>query len=314
MSRNIGFVVLVGMAVGGATLARALPITVDPTANWSLEGALRPSFSPMDLGGRVNWTGFYVGVNVGGIWDAEPTANFVGVPIATAPNPTMGVLLNGQAAGESGGFLGGAQIGYDFQWPFGLVTGVEADFQGATLRSQATQAVGAVQDALYPSTTDAGSLTASKRLDYLGTVRLRVGYQIIPNVLTYATGGFAYGQTSFNSNAALARYNFVGSPIDGSAAVANYASNRVGYAFGGGVEFPLFANLTARIEYLYYNLGTGSAQTPFIQTVGNTPNSFGEHWALKTASQFSGSIARVGVNYRFNPDIPTLAMPVVAKY
>lgn len=314
MSRNIGFAALVATTVGSASLAQALPLTVDPTSGWTLEGALRPSLSPLGLGGHVNWTGFYVGVNGGGVWDDATTADFVGVPIGAGPNPTLGVLLNGSATGGSGGFIGGGQFGYDFQWPFGLVTGVEADLQGATLRSQGSQFTPPLQDAFFPAFTDAGSLNSSKRLDYLGTLRLRVGYQIIPGALTYATGGFAYGHGSLNANTALTRFDVNGNPVVGAAAVTNYDGNRIGFAVGGGVEFSILSNLTAKIEYLYYDLGAGFAQTPFVNTLGNAPNTFADLWAVKATTHFSGNVARVGLNYRFNSDVPSLVAPLVAKY
>lgn len=95
------------------------------------------------------WTGFYIGANAGYAW--------------------------GNAAFASpGGFIGGAQIGYNYQFASPFVLGVETDFDFS-----------GVSDGNYS-------------LNYLGTVRARAGWAF-DRVLVYGTGGFAYGQGSLKA-------------------------------------------------------------------------------------------------------------------
>jgi len=300
MSRNIGFAALVAMTVGSASLAHALPLTVDPTSGWTLEGALRPSLAPLGLGGHVNWTGFYVGVNGGGVWDGATTAEVS--TIYQVQNSYGGSSIVSVDGGGGGGFIGGAQVGYDFQWPFGLVTGLEADFQGLTNRTSGSL-----------STTELllgqGSINAVKRVDDLGTVRLRFGYQIAPGLLTYATGGFAYGHAGLTGNTSLTSFDANGNPMAGAASLLNYSAGRIGWAFGAGAEVPLWSNLTGKIEYLRYDLGTAYTVSPWVV---NPTGSLG--FAEQATVHFSGNVVRVGVNYRFGSDAPAPLLPLVAKY
>src|SRR5208283_4889306 len=117
MSTLLRFALLCGVTIAAVTAARALPLTPVPGSAWPLDASLRPSLSP-NLAPWQNWSGFHVGVNVGGAWDGAPAADFGAGAVVT------------QTLGANGaGAIGGAQIGYDFEWPFSLLTGVDADFQ-----------------------------------------------------------------------------------------------------------------------------------------------------------------------------------------
>lgn len=101
-----------------------------------------------------NWTGFYVGANIGYGWGRA--------------SDDIGLSTN------MNGVIGGGQIGYNWQMN-NLVLGVETDFQGSGQSS--TQTVGA--------------LSLSERIRYFGTVRARLGYAW-DRTLLYVTGGYAY--------------------------------------------------------------------------------------------------------------------------
>jgi outer membrane immunogenic protein len=111
-----------------------------------------------------NWTGLYVGANIGYGWGREGGAG--------------GTNLNG--------VIGGGQIGYNWQMN-NLVLGVETDFQGSGQRATAT-GVG---------------FSVSERIRYFGTVRARVGYAW-DRTLLYVTGGYAYTNIGLDLNVGAA--------------------------------------------------------------------------------------------------------------
>ena len=102
-----------------------------------------------------NWTGFYVGANLGYGWGRV--------------SDDLGLV-----GGSLNGVIGGGQIGYNWQMN-NLVLGLETDFQGSGQRQ----------------TTTAGAFTITDRIRYFGTVRARVGYAW-DRTLLYVTGGYAY--------------------------------------------------------------------------------------------------------------------------
>src|SRR5271169_6641064 len=82
-----------------------------------------------------SWTGFYFGGNVG--LGAESRNDFTSTSAGTGTGPITTFIATANAAAvptsfntRSSGFLGGAQIGYNWQMAGPWVIGVEADFQG----------------------------------------------------------------------------------------------------------------------------------------------------------------------------------------
>ena len=93
----------------------------------------------------------------------------------------------------------------------------------------------------------------TQKIDWFGTVRGRVGVLAAPKVLLYATGGLAYGEV--NSSEAIG----VVTPVS----VFEH-DHHVGWTVGAGVEGAIGGNWTAKLEYLYVDLGrtSGSFVTP----------------------------------------------------
>jgi outer membrane immunogenic protein len=291
--------------VAAVTAARALPITPVPGDAWPLEASLRPSLSPNPAPWQ-SWSGFHVGANVGGAWDGAPAADFLGLPISPLADFGVGAIVTHSLGGNGAGAIGGGQIGYDYQWPFGLVTGVEADFQALSFSDSAWRSAAVLTNAVA-FTGVAGSVMGTKRVDSLGTVRLRFGYQATPSVLIYATGGYVYGKVGFSASGAAMAF-----PL-GFAAVsaANYAGARGGFAAGGGLEYAITPNLIGRFEYLRYDLGTTSRLTSFLTSDALL------QWpgvAQRVEASLSGNVVRAGLNYRFTPELPAPVLPVIAKY
>jgi outer membrane immunogenic protein len=322
------------------------------------------------------WTGFYAGLNAGYGWGATSNAGTVSLPLldgvaaqANALDPLRQLpgtgLINGSTAlANSGianvnqnGFIGGGQIGYNYQWSPNFVVGLEADFQGSTIQGSGNYA-GASQDSiswkdpfipgLSPCVTNGCTLTRSAvgigqvnaGVDWMGTVRGRVGYLVTPTTLVYATGGLAYGgvhasathagvipASLVGANDALFPVPYPYSQFNGNylfpmaPGAGNYSNTQVGWIAGGGVEWMFAPNWSLKAEGLYYDLGGGNINSspvallsPLTVHLGGINVTSGQPLIINspvTHVKFDGVIARAGINYHFNWGSPA---PVLAKY
>jgi outer membrane immunogenic protein len=146
----------------------------------------------------------------------------------------------------------------------------------------------------------------SEKIEWFGTVRGRIGPTITPTIIAYVTGGLAYGEV--NATDTVTGINIIGpqgtngSTLVPVAATFGNRSTRVGWTVGAGIEDVISGNWTAKLEYLYIDLGniSGSFITPVVAPSGGfVTASYNSH--------ITDNILRVGVNYKF-------AGPVVAKY
>jgi outer membrane immunogenic protein len=245
--------------------------------------------APVVVSPVATWTGCYIGVNAGYSWgDGSATLALQPSLAAWIPNPAFAAfaVFDGRYASSPSGALGGGQVGCNYQsgmFVFGVETDI--DYLGASRTTNRTGVVGVVPEL--------GTLT--QKLDWLGSVRGRVGIAPGSSWLLYATGGLAYGNTNFSHQ--FIRTDFA--PNAGFAGTLN-DDLRTGWIVGVGAEYKVTSNWTVKAEYLYYDLGS-------IRIVGapfNQPaNGFGADGLYTTR----GSIARVGLNYLFGG-------PVVARY
>jgi outer membrane immunogenic protein len=261
------------------------------------------------------WTGFHVGLNAGGTWGNNNGVNVTTWPVGTyaSNNPSYWALGNGTVStGNGSGFIGGGQVGYDWQVPYGgmgFVAGVEADIQGIAGTSGGNRTLSAA----YPITDGnlLNTTTASGNLQYLGTVRGRLGYLVNPTFLIYGTGGLAYGGVSFNLTNTAIETNPAGAQQWIAIGNANYSNTQVGWTGGGGVEWMFMPNWSAKAEYLYYDLGNVSMTSVSTLSPLATGAQPAQTFRSSTYSgRINGNLVRAGVNYHFNWG----AAPVVAKY
>jgi outer membrane immunogenic protein len=214
------------------------------------------------------WTGFYAGLNLGGGWldnyNRVPSWGWTG--FGWVWNPGWGW---GNRNGSQGGVVGGGQAGYNYQFLPWLVVGLETDFQGTS--------IGSGNGNNGWGWWGGGS---SRRVDWFGTVRGRIGVTPFdPHFLIYGTGGFAYGDIGIGAGGWLAN---------------NLRQTGTGWTAGGGVEWAFMPNWSAKVEYLFTNIGA---------------NNWGGNWS--PAQRVHIHTVRAGVNYHFNLFTPS---PIVAKY
>jgi outer membrane immunogenic protein len=268
-------VAVVALTAVGAVAAQAADL---PTR----KEAPAPIFVPPPF----TWTGFYVGLNAGGIWPSgSRNASILDTNPATAAFVTAG--FPGGLGSQSAGFLGGGQAGYNWQTG-AFVLGVETDFDGSTL-SKKFNNVGSPFAAATGLGGDFLTVNGKNSLTWLGTTRARLGFVATPDnrLMIYATGGVAYGggNSQFSVFDATHGAIFSGTP----------SSSRVGWVIGGGAEYAVTNNITIKGEYLYADLGSTNFNT--TQNIAATTFFPGVSATGKIA--WNASIFRAGVNYKF---------------
>jgi outer membrane immunogenic protein len=229
------------------------------------------------------WTGLYWGVNVGWIGASQYNITNTGTDTGAAGLGTLLAVgqIPGTIAVSHSGFIGGGQIGYNWQLDPSWVWGIEADFQGTTAKGSA----GAVAISPLSQVTT----VYSYELDNLGTVRARLGWLSSPNLLWYGTAGLAYGQTKL---ATSCQGPFAVPPCQNESTTSTSSTHMsVGWAAGAGVEWKLSPVWSVKAEYLYAELG--SQHNTIVYTYVPFTSSL-----TSTVQRESDNIVRFGVNYK----------------
>jgi outer membrane immunogenic protein len=265
-----------------------------------------------------NWTGWYVGVNAGASFGRAKTD--FNVDSFTAAGTVSHVNLPGFAGSDTehpSGFMGGGQIGYNWQYSPLIVVGLEADFQGALERD--TNNLSNPFSGTFPlisnttglpvgSVTGTGTVVTnySTQIDWFGTVRGRIGYVWGTNgdVLTYVTGGLAYGEVKINGTN-ISSVSLNGTPATSITQVIGHSQVNTGWVVGygteGRIDFWGSRNWTWKIEGLYMDLGTldatGVTSGVSIGGFGVTTATGGQ---VNAHSRFTDGILRAGLNYQFH--------------
>jgi len=216
-----------------------------------------------------------------------------------AANTSIATAVTGSADVGSGIF-GGGQIGYNMQFG-GIVAGIEADLQTVSRGRTETTPV-QVPVVGFPANPVVGTVQTRSHFSYFGTIRGRVGFLASPNLLIYATGGYAYGERNERSDISLQLQTGAGSFVTLPFGTTIGGRRSVdGYVIGGGLEYALSSQWSVKAEALYYDLGRHTTTTNF-----NSLTSFTTPPALFTTTSVTrrvneeGVIGRVGLNYRFN--------------
>jgi outer membrane immunogenic protein len=150
-----------------------------------------------------------------------------------------------------GGMVGGT-LGYNYQVG-SIVWGIEGDIDWADVKDSSACAV---------------VLNCETKNTWLGTIRGRVGYAF-DRWLPYFTGGGAFGQVKATET------------VSGT----SVSKTQAGWTVGGGVEYAFLGNWSAKIEYLYVDLGSFDAAP------------------VATDVNFKENIIRAGINYKFSGPI-----------
>lgn len=273
----------------------------------------------------MKWAGFYAGLNAGGVWSQDSNISILSSFVQGSQTPltpdgaTYTAIQSARSASgvvssNDGGFIGGAQIGYNWQGKGPWLGGFGVDFQGIVSGHSNGQTWSVVplvgsfdQGATQysPGEFFESSLKSNKRTDYLGTVRGRLGKLATPTLLLQGTGGFAYGGVS--SSASINQTNNdslmslpAASLVPRTLSTGSYSNTLFGWTAGADAEWMFKSNWSAKVEYLYYDLGRVSyavdATALRVPVIANPIAMV----ATQVSTRFNGNIIRVGINHHFN--------------
>jgi outer membrane immunogenic protein len=228
------------------------------------------------------WAGFYAGVNLGGAWNS--TCNSW---TQHNLNNTTGAF-NNRDCPNNGVFVGGVQIGYNFQsdqlvWGFGL----DYDIWSAKNRTRSFTYTG-------PQPPPNGIYTFSGKVSPNGFALLgpRIGYAVdgwLPylKVGGVFTGGSHTTTTSFTDATGTASFS----------GGKNFKSN--GFGVSVGTDYMIAEQVFFRAEFTHVNLGKGTNTTTTCTGSAATCAEFGNISLDNIHNSFTANILRVGINYKF---------------
>jgi outer membrane immunogenic protein len=245
--KRLAFAVALSVGAGTAALAADLP----PPPPMPRAPATYIPVAPY-----YNWTGFYIGGNLGAGWTT-----------AGSLSDTLGSTFT---SNNNAQFLGGGQVGVNYEFWGGVVVGAEAMFDWLPNNSNTITATNGVNTA-----------SANINSRWLTTATGKLGYAW-DRVLLYGKGGGAWVGASNSS------LTVNGAP----ASFSTTSNNNLGWTAGLGVEWAFWGTWSARAEWDYIRLNnqsfTVAAGGPFGGDVINDNN--------RQINMFTA-----GVNYKFGP-------------
>jgi outer membrane immunogenic protein len=252
------------------------------------------------------WSGFYVGVNGGYTFSDSERVDTVSRDVFGNPGlsggPIVGVvaaeLATFSLSTSNDGFIGGGQVGYNQQFGRWLVLGVELDMQGIFDSDSSTRADSMLPIPGFPANALVQSAGVSLReIDSIGTIRGRVGFTLMPCLLVYGTGGFAYGEVISKTDIAqlVIGPSFVPNIYH---AHGQWDNLRPGWTAGGGLEWMFMTHWSIKAEYLFYDLGRVNYQLSHLRNF-NLAGTLFTDTAPTSTTRFDGNIVRGGLNFHF---------------
>ena len=256
----------------------------------------RPVAAPIPL---FSWTGCYFGAHVGGGWGRKTFSDPAdpNVPGSSSGQATffVGWLDPGSLDVDPSGFLGGGQVGCDYQFAPNWLVGIEGEGSGADIR-------GSTLDTLFPPSLGFNK-TFHVRTDWLASVTGRVAW-VWDRWMFYAKGGVAWAGDKYHVDELKV------APQTPSTFTYDASETRTGWTAGVGIAWAFWLNWSAFLEYDFYGFGRRDVFFPCNQ-VG--AGSCGIDGPVHVRQDINA--VKFGINYRFNwGKAPFGKGPVVAKY
>jgi outer membrane immunogenic protein len=251
------------IAVLVIALASTAPLAAAHAADMGVQG---PSYYPAKAfppPAIYDWTGIYVGGNVGGgmLTDSVSQNGVSALPGATN--------LISSANLRPAGVIGGGQLGANYEFaPW--VVGIEGSWDASGIQGNTLIGIGSTTSTAVPPPTQE---RFTSDVLWVAALTGRVGYAA-NDWLFYAKAGGGWMHVSYTED--LLNPGTVGTQV--------ISDNRSGFTVGAGIEFGLVENISGKIEYDFYDFGSRNYNFAF------TPASVRSDLHTLT----------VGLNYKFN--------------
>lgn len=221
------------------------------------------------------WTGCYIGGNVGGAWSRQ-TGDVVAVPAVNQVPQTIDQ--------NDSSVIGGVHLGCNYQFDPRWVVGVEGDWSWTSLNGSGS-APNIVASSGLPGSS--GGINMSSDTKWIASLRARLGWLVMPQVMIYATGGAAWAKTDYTGfDSATATNGFT---------AVSFSNTNSGWVVGGGAEYMLTPNWFVRAEYLYYQFSGANTVGNTVQNPGGPAGAF----AAFNWNDLKINEVRAGISYKF---------------
>jgi outer membrane immunogenic protein len=232
-----------------------------------------------DAQAQARWSGLYFGASAGqGRGNPDSRVDWNDTDRADGPHPPA---VPADHSKSIDGVIGGVQFGWNRQQGR-MVTGLEADLSFGDVEGAIS--LGGLLDPPFITTY---AYDERLTLTRFGTVRGRLGFAPAETWLLHVTGGLAFGTAEAETNLRF----FTLSGIQTVQYPGSASETRAGWTIGGGAEVALGDSLSARLDYLRFDLGTITVSgirdpaSPTLFTVNE--------------QDVTGNVIRVGLSYRF---------------
>lgn len=271
-------------ALAGPAFAADLPATIPLKA------------PPPPPAQAFSWTGCYVGGHLGAGWGhsnvSDPNLNVLG--------PGMGYFApTGAAIGVDQGarFLGGGQLGCDYQFATNWVIGLAGDFSWTNLNGNTTDPFAFAGGDPFFAGKAGVPATLKDKVEWLATTTGRIGYAW-ERWMLYGKGGIAW-EHSRGSIQNLTGWGTPGSLCFAGAAFAacnpSGTDTSAGWTVGVGLTWAFASNWSAGIEYDHYGFGSHNVAL----TASNVPAILSSPFAPITVSQRIDAV-KFTLDYHFS--------------
>jgi outer membrane immunogenic protein len=271
--------------LSGALIATALLAALSGNAR-AADLPLKTPVAPAPW--ACTWCGFYAGFNVGvgttsdnGISNTGTDTGAGGLGSALF---TQGVIPF-TATDHPQGFLGGGQIGYNWQFWRTMFLGLEADFDG--LSTKTNFVAGPFNNGAFPPVTT----IYTRQADWISTVRGRWGFTAMNHdaLLVYGTGGLAFARWTLGNQFVCP--TCAPNPVTEGSTTSSNTITRAGLAVGAGFEWMFMPKVTFKAEYLYAEVGSQNTTIRYTYP-GNSSS-------LTSTARDGMNMVRAGMNFLF---------------
>jgi outer membrane immunogenic protein len=240
------------------------------------------------------WTGAFIGGSIGGTFGGNPGNEISGKNVycidSFCTSPTTPVSIVSGASSKSNSFIGGPQIGYNYQMSPDFVMGGVLDFLWLNRSGSSSYS----DSSTIRTWTETRNFTDSFKQSWLATARLRFG-PTFDQFWLYATGGLALGGLKSSASSTTIWTSNGGSSVAASG-FGSTSGAAWGWTIGAGGEYKFTPNVSVFAEYLYYRLDKS-----YDVTVATDPLVTGSAASstYRVKAKGDGNLVKIGLNYAF---------------